>query len=125
MADDSPAGSLFRVIETDGMTGWDRYLDNMAMSPWSGTFTREQAEASVEWRKQNITSRYSYEIVPAQPWMTDSGEARKRHDERRGRHGSRGMEDCNNIDCREASARLAREEISRRFADSGQGREDA
>ena len=37
---------------------------------------------------------------------------------RRGRHGSRGMEDCNDIDCREAADRLAREEINRRYSGS-------
>ena len=42
------AGPLFKVIEVDTMTGWRQYLNNMSTSPWTGTFTREQAEASVE-----------------------------------------------------------------------------
>jgi hypothetical protein len=111
MADDA-----FRVIETDTTTGWDQYLSNMSTSPWSDSFTREQAEASVKWREENITRRYAYKIVAAEPWMSDNDETRKRHDGRQGRHGSRGMEDCGNIDCREASMRLSRDAINRSFA---------
>lgn len=116
----------FKLIEVDRMTGWERYLDNMQAGPWSGTFTREEAEASVKWREENITRRYSYRIAPVKPYMTSDDEARKRHDGRTsGRHGSRGMGDCNDIDCREAAGRLAREEISRRYASSREDREDA
>jgi hypothetical protein len=104
---------LFKVIETDTMTGWKRYLDNMKTSPWSGTFTREEADASVEWRKKNITGRYAYEIVPVQPYMTDNDAARERHGER---HGFHRMEDCSNVDCREAAGQLLHEELNWRFA---------
>lgn len=85
MASDAEAEpELFKVIETDGMTGWRKYLDNMKHSPWRVTFTRDEAEASVAWRKANITSRYAYDIVPVQPHMTDNDKARERHDGRRG-----------------------------------------
>lgn len=113
MADASECEPLFKVIETDTMTGWRRYLDNMSTSPWTGTFTRERAEASVKWREENITRRYAYEIVPVQPWMTDNDEARKRHGER---HGPHRMEDCSDVDCREAVIRLLHEDLDRRFA---------
>jgi hypothetical protein len=105
---DTAEADLFRVIETDGMTGWDRYLDNMTTSPWTGTFTREQAEAAVDWREKNITRRYSYKIVPVQPYMTDNDEARKRHAEC---HGSWRMDACGDVDCREAAIRLVRDAI--------------
>lgn len=59
------------VIERDNMTGWEKRLGNMAQSPWADTFTREEAEASVDWRKKHITSKYSYEIVPVTGWMLD------------------------------------------------------
>lgn len=116
MAGDAEA-ELFKVIEIDGMTGWQKYLDNMKHSPWRATFTRDEAEASVAWRKANITSRYSYEIVPVQPHMTDNDKARGRHDGRRGRHGSGRMEDCADIDCMEAANRLFRDEMNRQFAE--------
>jgi hypothetical protein len=116
MADDRELPELFRVIEHDTMTGWDEYLNNMGSSPWTGTFTREQAEACVDWREKNIARRYRYEIVPAQPYMTDAAAARERHDDRDGRHSRQPMKECADIDCREASARLAREEIGRQFA---------
>jgi hypothetical protein len=88
----------------------------MRHSPWRVTFTRDEAEASVAWRKANITSRYSYEIVPVQPWMTDNDKARERHDGRSGRHGSGRMEDCADVDCAEAASRLFRDEMNRQFA---------
>jgi hypothetical protein len=119
-ADEQP--DAFKVIETDNMTGWDRYLDNMGTAPWSGTFTREQAEADVEWRKANITGRYSYAIVPVEPWMTDNGEARKWHDDR---HGSHRMEDCGHVACREATTRLLHEELNRQFAEQDAARSAA
>lgn len=59
------------VIERDNMTGWEKRLDNMARDPWADTFTREEAEASVDWRKKNITGRYSYEIRPVTAWLLD------------------------------------------------------
>lgn len=111
------AEARFKVVETDSMTGWDRYLDNMSESPWSGTFTREQAEASVKWREEHITRRYSYRIVPVEPHMTDSDAARVRHD---ARHGSHRMEDCGDVDCREAAQRLSMEEFNRQFAADGE-----
>lgn len=108
---------LFKVIENDGMTGARRYLDNMRHSPWRATFTRDEADACVAWRKANITSKYWYEIVPLQPWMTDNDKARERHDGRRGRHGSGRMEDCADVDCTEAASRLFRDEMNRQFAE--------
>jgi len=105
--------SLFKVIETDTMTGWDRYLDNMKTSPWTGTFTREEASACAEWRNKNITGRYACKIVPVEPHMTDSGAARERHARS---HGSHRMEDCSDVDCREAATRLLSEELDRRAA---------
>lgn len=104
----------FKVVETDTMTGWKKYLDNMKHSPWRGTFTREEAEASVKWREEHITRRYAYEIIPVQPWMTDNNAARDRHERR---HGSRAMSECADIDCREAAARLLGEELAANFAD--------
>lgn len=59
------------VIERDNMTGAEKRLNNMAEDPWGDTFTREEAEASVEWRRKHITSRYSYEIRPVTGWMLD------------------------------------------------------
>lgn len=59
------------VIEQDRMTGATRRLDNMAQDPWGDTFTREQAEEAVDWRKKNITSRYGYEIRPVTVWLLD------------------------------------------------------
>jgi hypothetical protein len=59
------------VIEHDGMTGAERRLDNMAEEPWGDTFSREQAEATVDWRKKHITSKYSYEIRPVTAWLLD------------------------------------------------------
>lgn len=115
MGDSEP--ELFKVIEIDGMTGWRKYLDNMKHSPWREAFTRDEAEACVELRKRIITSRYSYEIVPLEPWMTDNDKARKRHDGRQGRHGSGPMEDCADVDCMEAASRLARDEMNRQFAE--------
>lgn len=103
----------FKVIETDGMTGWERYLDNMSPGEWTGTFTRERAEATVKWREENIVSRYSYRVVPVEPHMTDNDAARERHD---ARHWTRRMDGCSDIDCLEAARRLRREEASRRFA---------
>jgi len=108
--------SLFKVIETDTMTGWERYLDNMKTSPWTGTFTREEAGACVEWREKNITGRYSYKIVTVEPHMTDSDAARERHARS---HGSHRIKDCSDVDCREASARLLSEELTRRNAAAG------
>lgn len=67
------------VIKRDNMTGWKKRLDNMAQSPWADTFTREEAEKSVDWRKKNITSRYSYEIVPVTGWLLDIA-AGEQHD---------------------------------------------
>ena len=92
-----------KVIEVDTMTGAERYLANMAADPWLGTFTREEAEASVEWRKANITGRYRYRIVDVQPYMTDNDACRARHGER---HGRWAMEECGDVDCMEASRRL-------------------
>jgi hypothetical protein len=117
MSDDT-APDLFKVVETDTMTGWERYLDNMKTSPWSGTFTREEADASVEWRRKNITGRYAYEVVPVEPHMTDNDAARQRHAER---HGSHTMEDCSDVDCREAAMRLLHEDLNRRFAAEASG----
>jgi hypothetical protein len=54
-----------RIIEWDGMTGNDRVIVNLSDGEHGGTYTREEAERSIEWRKANITSRYSYEIQPA------------------------------------------------------------
>lgn len=105
---------LFKVIETDTMTGWKQYLNNMKTSPWTGTFTREEADAAVKWREENITRRYAYRVVPVQPHMTDNDAARQRHAER---HGSHRMEDCSDVDCREAGTRLLHEELNRRFAE--------
>jgi hypothetical protein len=101
--DAETAEARFKVIETDNMTGWERYLDNMSATPWSATFTREEAEASVRWREEHITGRYSYRIVPVEPHMTDNGKARERHDSR---HGSFPMEDCGDVDCSAARMRL-------------------
>jgi len=97
------AGPQFKVIEVDRMTGWERYLSNMSTDPWSGTFTREQAEASVKWREENIVSRYGYRIVSLEPHMTDNGKARERHDSG---HGAFPMEDCGDVDCSAARMRL-------------------
>lgn len=66
------------------MTGWKRYLGNMKTSPWTGMFTREEAEALVKWREASITRRYAYEIVSVQPHMTDNGKAREHHEARKG-----------------------------------------
>jgi hypothetical protein len=107
------AEARFKVIETDTMTGWKQYLDNMSTEPWLGTFTRERAEASVKWREENITRRYSYRIVPVEPFMNDNGKARERHD---AKHGSHRMEDCSDVDCREAALRLSMEEFNRLYA---------
>lgn len=97
------AEDRFKLIEVDRMTGWERYLDNMDTEPWAGTFTREQAEASVKWREEHITGRYGYRIVPVEPHMTDNKAARERHDTR---HGSFKMEDCSDVDCLAATMRL-------------------
>jgi hypothetical protein len=105
----------FKVIETDNTTGCRKYLDNMSESPWSATFTREQAEASVAWREKNITRRYAYRIVAVEPYMTDNDAALQRHGER---HGSWPMTDCGDVDCREAATRLLHEELDRRRADT-------
>jgi hypothetical protein len=96
---------VFKVIEIDTMTGWKQYLNNMNTDPWRDSFTRAEAEACVEWRKENITARYAYEIVAVQPYMTDNDEARRWHRER---HGSYPMRECSDVDCREADARMAR-----------------
>jgi hypothetical protein len=104
----------FKVIETDAMTGSKRYLDNMSTDCWTGTFTRERAEATVKWREENITRRYSYKIVPVEPHMTDNDAAVRRHAER---HGHWPVTDCGDVDCREAAGRLAREELNRQFAE--------
>jgi hypothetical protein len=101
----------FKLIEVDRMTGWERYLDNMQADPWSGTFTREQAEASVKWREEHIVGRYGYRIVPVEPHMTDNDAARERHD---GRHGSFRMEDCGDVDCHAATMRLLAGQHNRR-----------
>lgn len=121
MADQASAagtGPRFKVIETDVMTGGKRYLDNMSESPWSGTFTRDQAEASVRWREENITRRYAYAIVPVEPYMTDNDAALRRHEEQ---HGHWAMTDCGDVDCREAAARLLHEELDRCLAPEGTG----
>lgn len=98
----------FKVLEHDNMTGWDRYLDNMAARPWSGTFTWQAAEESVAWREKNITARYSYKIVPLEPYMTDNEAAAKRHQVS---HGPWPMEDCGDPDCTEARMRLRAEKF--------------
>jgi hypothetical protein len=108
----------FKVIETDTMTGWCEYLNNMSTDPWSGTFTREEAEASVKWREENITRRYAYKIVPVEPHMTDNDAALRRHIERCGRWP---LTDCGDVDCREAATRLLHEELDRRFAATDAG----
>jgi hypothetical protein len=112
------AEARFKVVETDRMTGWDRYLDNMDENPWTRTFTREQAEVSVKWREKNITGRYGYKIVPVEPHMTDNDAAIRRHAER---HGRWPVTDCGDVDCREAATRLLHEELGRRFAASDAG----
>jgi hypothetical protein len=91
-----------RVLETDNATGEQRYVVNMGAT-YSGSFTREQAERAVAWREKNITGRYRYEIVPVEPWMSDNGNARERHDEG---HGNWPMEECGDPACREATTRL-------------------
>jgi hypothetical protein len=103
----------FKIIETDRMTGWERYLDNMKTSPWTGTFTKEQADASVEWRRANITRRYGYTIVPVKPYMTDNEVARIRHVSR---HGSHPMDDCGDVDCREAVTRQMHDDLVKKLA---------
>lgn len=103
MTDDGEQAGQFKLIEVDRMTGWERYLDNMQADPWSGTFTREEAEASVKWREEHIVGRYGYRIVPVEPHMTDNDAARKRHD---AGHGSFKMEDCGDVDCHAATMRL-------------------
>lgn len=110
VARDAPG---FKVIETGTMTGWKQYLNNMNTDPWPGTFTREQALADVEWRTKTGTGRYAYDIVPVQPYMTGNDEARNRHGSS---HGSHRMEDCADVDCREAAIRLHDEELDRRLA---------
>src|ERR1039457_4825318 len=45
------------VIEHDNMTGAERRLDNMSEPPWGDTFTRDEAESTVELRKAIITGR--------------------------------------------------------------------
>jgi hypothetical protein len=112
------AEARFKVTETDRMTGWDRHLDNMKTTPWSGTFTREEAEASVKWREEHITGRYAYKIVPVEPHMTDNDAALKRHAEH---HGRWPVTDCGDVDCREAATRLLNEELDRRFAATDAG----
>lgn len=106
----------FKVIEVDRMTGWERYLDNMGTEPWTGTFSREDAEASVKWRQEHITGRYGYRIVPVEPHMTDNKAARERHD---ARHGSFPMEDCGDVDCTAARMRLLSERYNRRSVRRG------
>lgn len=59
------------VIECDNMTGAERRLDNMAHDPWGDTFTRAEAEATVSWRRKNITNRYGYEVRPVTAWLLD------------------------------------------------------
>lgn len=59
------------VIEHDNMTGAERRLDNMGETPWGDTFTRDEAEATVELRKAIITGRYRYEIRPVTAWLLD------------------------------------------------------
>lgn len=108
----------FKVVETDTMTGWEQYLNNMSTDCWTGTFTRERAEATVRWRKENITSRYAYKIVPVEPHMTDNPAALKRHG---GRHGRWPVTECGDVDCREAATRLLHEELNRRFAEEKGG----
>jgi hypothetical protein len=66
MPDTETAGCC-RVTEHDNSTGAERALPNMAEDPGGDTYTREQAEAKVDWRKKNITSKYSYEIRTAKP----------------------------------------------------------
>lgn len=103
MTDDGEQAGQFKLIEVDRMTGWERYLDNMNTDPWSGTFTREEDEASVKWREEHIVGRYGYRVVPVEPHMTDNDAARERHD---GGHGSFKMEDCGDVDCHAATMRL-------------------
>lgn len=102
---------MFKVIEIDSMTGWEKYLDNMSGEKWTGEFTREQADACVEWRLKNITQRYRYKIVPVEPWMDDPEAVRARHAERHST--SWGMEECGEVECREACMILVREEMFR------------
>jgi hypothetical protein len=104
---------MFKIIETDTMTGWDRYLDNMRENPWTGTFTREQADASVTWREKNITRRYRYTVVAVQPWMTDPLAAASRHADR---HGSDDMGKCSDLNCREATTKLMHDELIAKLA---------
>lgn len=113
--------ALFKVIETDTMTGWREYLKNMSTIPWTGTFTRNQAEATVKWREEHITRRYAYRIVPVEPHMTDNEAAFRRHSDR---HGHWPASDCTDVDCREASMRLMHEELNRRFAAAEQENQD-
>ena len=56
---------LFTVTEIDTSTGWERGLDNMQANPWTGTFTRHEAESMVRWREQHITRKYRYRIEVA------------------------------------------------------------
>lgn len=84
-----------RVIETDWATGAERYM--------TGTFGRAEAEASVRWSQENVTGRYGYRIVPVEPYMTDNGKARERHDDG---HGAFPMEECADPACQETTVRL-------------------
>jgi hypothetical protein len=61
------------VIERDNNTGATRRLDNMATDPWGDTFTRPEAEASVKWREEHISRKYSYEIRPVTGWVLEIG----------------------------------------------------
>lgn len=61
----------YLVIEHDNMTGWEKRLDNYALKPWGDTFSRREAEESVEWRKAKISGRYSYVIRPVTVWVLD------------------------------------------------------
>lgn len=53
-----------RIIETDCLTGAERELPNYD-DKGRGTWTLEDAERSIAWRRANITSRYDYHTVVA------------------------------------------------------------
>ena len=55
---------MYKVIERDPY-GNVRELSNQSTNPWTGTFTKDQAERTVKWREEHISRKYRYEIVPA------------------------------------------------------------
>lgn len=96
---------LWRVVQTDLVTGWEDYD--------GGAVARGEAETLATCRRRAAHGMYLYEVVAAVP--ADNAVVRDLHERLHRRRCP--MEMCNHRDCREAQVRLIDEALARRLAE--------